>query len=145
MTEDVPQIIKVELIMKPSINIVIDVGVAWIGVIMVLTAGPCWMDSIFDFLAEDLIPDDEKEASKVRRIASRYWLSADRKLYWRSFGGPYLLYLHPEKVNQVLTKLHKRVCSSHVGGRSLAHWAMTQGFWWPRMQKDVVEYVCRCE
>ena len=65
MTEDVPQIIKVELIMKPSINIVIDVGVAWIGVIMVLTAGPCWMDSIIDFLVEDRISDDEKEASKV--------------------------------------------------------------------------------
>ena len=145
MTEDVSQIIKVKLITEPSINIVTDVGVVEISIIMVSTAEPRWMDQIVDFLAEDHIPDDKKEASKVRRIASRYWLSADMRLYWRSFGGPYLLCLHPEKVNQVLTKLHKRVCSSHAGGRSLAHWAMTQGFWWPRMQKDAVEYVCRCE
>ena len=91
------------------------------------------MDSIVNFLAEDRIPDDEKEASKVRRIASRYWLLADRKLYRRSFGGLYLLCLHPRKVNGVLTELHEGVCSSHVGGRLLAHRAMTQGFWWPRM------------
>ena len=103
------------------------------------------MDSIVDFLAEDRILDDEKKASKVRWVASRYWLLADKKLYRRSFGGPYLLCLHPGKVNEVLTELHKGVCSSHVGGYSLAYWAMTQGFWWPRMQRDAAEYVCRCE
>ena len=103
------------------------------------------MDSIVNFLAEDRIPDDEKEASKVRRIASRYWFLANRKLYRRSFGGPYLLCLHPRKVNEVLTELHEGVCGSHVGGHSLAHRAVTQGFWWSRMQRDAAEYVCRCE
>ena len=79
------------------------------------------MDLIIDFLAEDRIPDDEKVASKVRRIAFRYWLSADRKLYQRSFAGPYLLCLHPKKVNEVLTELHEGVCGSHMGGRLLTH------------------------
>ena len=69
MTEDVPWIIKVELITEPSINIVTDVGVARISVITVSTAEPCWMDRIVDFLAEYRIPDDEKEASKVRRLS----------------------------------------------------------------------------
>ena len=133
MTEDVPRIIKVELITEPSINTVIDIGIVGISVIAVSTAEPCWMDLIVDFLAEDRIPDDEKEASKVRRIASRYWLSANRKLYQRSFGGPYLLCLHLGKVNEVLTELHEGVCGSHVRGHSLAHQAMTQGFWWLRM------------
>ena len=89
------------------------------------------MDSIIDFLAEDRISDNEKEASKVRRVTSRYWLSTDKKLYQRSFRGPYLLCLHPGKVNEVLTELHEGVCGSHVGVHSLAHRAMTQGFWWP--------------
>ena len=69
MTEDVPWIIKVELITEPSINIVTDVGVARTSVITVSTAEPCWMDRIVDFLAEYRIPDDEKEASKVRRLS----------------------------------------------------------------------------
>ena len=48
-------------------------------------------------------------------------------------------------MNEVLTELHEGVCSSYVGGHSLAYRAMTQGFWWPRMQRDAAEYVRRCE
>ena len=123
MTEDVPRIIKVELIEQLSID-------AAIGVIVVSTFGPCWMDPIISFLAEDQVPDDEKEANRVRRVATQYWLTTDRKLYRRSFGGPYLLCLHPEKVNGLLAELHDGVCDSHAGRHSLAHRAMTQGFWW---------------
>ena len=43
-------------------------------------------------------------------------------------GGPYLLCLHPGKVDKLLTELHEGVCGSHVGGHLLAHRAMTQGF-----------------
>ena len=83
------------------------------------------MDPIIDFLAEDRVPNNEKEADRVRRVATRYWLSTDCKLYQRSFEGPYLQCLNPDKVNKLLTKLHEGVCNSYVGGRSLAHQAMT--------------------
>ena len=69
--------------------------------------------------------DDEKEAGQVCRIATQYWLLVDRKLYWRSFRGLYLECLPPGKVDKLLTELHKEVCGNHVGGRSLAHQAMT--------------------
>ena len=52
MTEDVPRLIKVELIAEPSINAMVGVGVG-VGVAAISTAAPCWMDSIIDFLAED--------------------------------------------------------------------------------------------
>ena len=103
------------------------------------------MDPIINFLAKDHVSNDTKEANRVRRIASQYWLSADRKLYRRSFGKPYLLCLHPGKVNELLVELHDRVCGSHVGGHSVAHRAMTQGFWWPLMQKDATEYIRKCK
>ena len=83
------------------------------------------MDPIIDFLAEDRVSNNEKEAKKIHRVASRYWLSVDHKLYQRSFGGLYLLCLHPEKVNELLSELHDEVCGSHVGGCSLEHRAMT--------------------
>ena len=54
------------------------------------TVEPCWMDPIIDFLAEDRMPVDENEAEKVRQTVVWYWLFADRKLYRRSFDGPYL-------------------------------------------------------
>ena len=72
VTEDVPRIIKMELITDPSNNTATDVGVTRISIIVVSTAEPYWMDPIVDFLAKDHISDDEKEASKVRQIAFRY-------------------------------------------------------------------------
>ena len=86
------------------------------------------MDPIIDFLAEDQLPNDEKEASEVHRVAARCWLLTDRKLYRRSFGGPYLLCLHPKKVNELLVELHDGVCGSHAWGRFLAYRVMAQGF-----------------
>ena len=130
-TEDTPQPVKIELIREPSIDVKNDYDPTRVEVAMVSVANPCWMNLIIDFLVEDKVPNDEKKAKKIRRVAPWYWLSADRKLYQRSFVGLYLLCLHPEKVNELLIELHDGVCGGHVGGRSLAHRAMTQGFWWP--------------
>ena len=69
-----------ELVAETSIN-------AGVGVSLVTTAEPCWMDPIIDFLAEDRVPTDDIEAKKVRRAAIRYWLSADRQLYRRFSRG----------------------------------------------------------
>ena len=99
-----------ELVPEPSIKVARSDGVARVEVTVVATLGPSWMDPIVDFLADDRIPDDEKEANKVRRVAARIWLSGDRKLYRRSFGGPYLSCLHPEKVDQLLDELHEGIC-----------------------------------
>ena len=82
------------------------------------------MDSISPFLEKDILPEEEFEAEKVCRKAPRFWLSEDRKLYKRSFSGPYLLYVHPEASKSLLDELHERVCGSHIGGRSLSHRAI---------------------
>ena len=140
MTEELPWIIKVELIVEPSIN-------ATAGVLVIIALEPCWMDPIIDFLVENF-----PEFQMIRRRSvgyARLLLSTGYRQtvnYTRGLlRGPYLLYLHPEKVNELLIDLHEKVCSGHVGGRSLTHRAMTQRFWWPQKQKDVAEYVWKCE
>ena len=107
--------------------------------------GPSWMDSISLFLEKDILPKEKSEAEKVRRKAPRFWFFEDRKLYKRSFSGPYLLYVHPEALESLLEELHEWVCGSHTGGRSLSHKALTQGYWWLGMQKEVQEYVKKCD
>ena len=74
LIEEIPQLIKVELVAEPSIN-------AGVGVSQVTITGPCWMDLIIDFLAKDRMPADEKEVEKVCGAAAGFWLSIDRKLY----------------------------------------------------------------
>ena len=80
MTKEVPRLIKVELIREPSMSMADNASIAGVDVAMISATRPCWMDPIIDFLVEDRVPDDEKEANKIRRVASRYWLLVDRKL-----------------------------------------------------------------
>lgn len=134
LTNEVSQLIKVEVVKEPSIN-------PKVNVLAIIVSKPCWMDPIVEFLAENHLLSESKEADKVGRISTRFWLLEDHRLYRRSFGGPYLLCLLPTKVNELLAKLHEEVYGSHVGGRSLAHRAMTHGFWWPKIQRDVADYV----
>ena len=57
-------------------------------------AGPSWMDSVTQFLKEDILPKEKIEADKIQKKATSYWPSKDSKLYRRSFSGPYLLCVH---------------------------------------------------
>ena len=110
-----------------------------------IKVGPSWMDSIVLFFKEDILPKDKFEADKVRRKAHRFWLSENQKLYKRSFSGPYLLCVHLEAVKLILEELHEGICRSHTGGRPLSHRALTQGYWWPKMQKDALGYAKKCD
>ena len=94
------------------------------------------MDPISLYLERDILPEEKSEAEKVQRKAPWFWLSEDKKLYKRSFSGPYLLCVHPEASESLLEELHERVYGSHTGGRSLSHRAITQGYWWLGMQKE---------
>ena len=106
--------------------------------------GPNWMDLIIQFLSKDILPKEKSEAKKVHRKAPQFWLSKDQKLYKRSFSGPYLLYIHLEASKLLLKELHERICESHTGGRSITYRAITQGYWWPNMQNEALEYTKKC-
>ena len=129
--QDLPRVVLVEDLYTPTS---IHHGMPRIHQIKL---GPSWMDSISLFLEKDILPKEKSEAEKVRRKAPRFWLSEDRKLYKHSFSGPYLLCVHPEASESLLEELHEGVCGSHTEGKSLSHRALTQGYWWPSMQKEV--------
>ncbi|XP_065626174.1 uncharacterized protein LOC136066193 [Quercus suber] len=78
-------------------------------------AGPSWMDPLVKFLKEDILPEEKGEADKIRRKAARFWLSEDQKLYKRSYSGPYLLCMHPEKAELLSEELHEGICGNHTG------------------------------
>ena len=64
------------------------------------------MDPISLFLERDILPEEKSETKKVRKKAPHFWLSEDRKLYKRSFSGPYLLCVHSEASELLLEELH---------------------------------------
>ena len=95
------------------------------------------MDPIVLLLKEDIPPEEKSVVDKVRRQAPWFWLFKDQKLYKCSFSGPYLLCIHPKASKLLIEVLHEGICGSHTRGRSLFHRAITQGYWWPNMQKEV--------
>lgn len=136
--ECIPRMIFVELLEQPSIEQQAVVAVASI-------SESSWLDPYVDFLSDGSLPTNAKEAKKVWRMSGRFWLSKDKKLYRHSFGGPYLLCLHPSKTTKFLAELYEGIYGGHSGTRSLVHRAITQGFWWPNMQQDAVDCVRKCD
>jgi ribonuclease HI len=92
-----------------------------------------WISPILAYLKDDILPADRKEADRIKRVAPRYWVSKEGHLYRRSYTGPYLRCVHPDTVQNLLWEIHEEVCGGHTDGRSLAHRAIGQGYWWPYM------------
>ena len=103
------------------------------------------MDPIVTFIKEDILPGEKSKAEKIRRNATRFWLSKDHKLYKRLYSRPYLLCVHLEASEPLLEELHEGIYGSHTGGRSLSHRALTQDYWWPGMQKEALKYIKKCD
>ena len=107
-------------------------------------APPSWMDPIRLYIATGELPNDRSEAHKIQIQSARFSL-VDDQLYKRSLGGPYLKCLTPEQGQYVLAELQEGICGNHPGGRSLAHKAHTQGYYWATMKSDASEYVRKCD
>ncbi|RVX14859.1 hypothetical protein CK203_012141 [Vitis vinifera] len=85
-----------------------------------------------------------KQAHKIRVQAAPFHPDWGH-LYKRSFTGPYLRCLGHSEAQYVLAELHEGICGNHTGGRSLAHRAHSQGYYWPTMKKDAAAYVQKCD
>ena len=102
------------------------------------------MDSIWDYLIEGLLPNDPKEASKLRTRLARFIIHRG-SLYKRGFFTPILKCIVGKDVDYVLREVHEGVCGNHIGARALAGKALRQGYYWPTMLRDATELVRKCK
>ncbi|GLU18333.1 hypothetical protein SLE2022_346390 [Rubroshorea leprosula] len=103
-----------------------------------------WTDLIISFLRDGTVLADKQEEMRLRKKTSRYTLVND-VLYNRSFSLPLLRCLTPYETEYALREVHEGVCKSHVGARTLAHKVLRQGYYWPNMYKDAIQFVQRCQ
>ena len=106
--------------------------------------GQEWTEDIIKYLQTGTLSEKPNQAHKIRVQVARFTLIR-RHLYKRSFSSSYLRCLNHSEVLYILAELHEGVCGNHSGGRSLAHRAHSQGYYWPTMKKDVVAYVKKCD
>ena len=46
-----------------------------------------------------------------------------------------------EDADYILREIHEGVCGNHSGGRTLAYKALRQGYYWPTMKRDALQFV----
>ena len=102
------------------------------------------MDPIRLYIATGELPDDRNRAHKIQIQSARFSI-VDGQLYKRSLGRPYLKCLTPEQGQYVWAELQEGICGNHPRGRTLAHQAHTQGYYWPTMKSDAADYVRKCD
>lgn len=81
-----------------------------------------------DALAGVVIPNDEKQAHKLRIQTACYTLKFGQ-LFKQSFGGPYLRCLSEVETQYVLAELHEGICGNHSSGPTLAHHVYSLGYY----------------
>jgi len=77
-----------------------------------------WITPIVFFLLGGHLPQDVKEAKKVKKRAVRFTILNDT-LYKRGFSMPYLKCIDEEEAKHILEEIHEGVCGNNTGARSL--------------------------
>ncbi|GMH01946.1 hypothetical protein Nepgr_003785 [Nepenthes gracilis] len=111
---------------------------------MQIDTGGNWMTPYIRFLSEGTLPEDANDAKRVKKTAGWYTILNGR-LYRRGYSAPLLKCLTPEEADYALAEVHLGLCGSHIGGKNLAFNVMRQGFYWPTMKRDAMEFVRKCE
>ncbi|XP_062101025.1 uncharacterized protein LOC133806947 [Humulus lupulus] len=104
----------------------------------------CWIDPMIRYLSTSELPTRPKDTKLLRLRAQRYSIIRGT-LYCKSFDGPYLRYLRSSEAKILLEEIHKGACGNHTGGRSLAHKALTAGYYWPYMMTEARDYAKKCD
>ena len=91
-----------------------------------------WITPLFDYIHNGSFPDDCNEARKIKAKAARFTI-IEGWLFKRSYSGPYLTCVNPNKFKKIIAEHHEGKCRIHSGERSLAHKELIVGYYWPTM------------
>ena len=105
---------------------------------------PSWMDLIVQYINTRELPNERDKAHKIQIQSGRFSFF-NGQLFKRSLDGPYLKCLTTKQGQYVLDQLYEGICGNHPSGRTLAHKAHTQEYYWPTMRSDATDYVQKCD
>ena len=86
------------------------------------------MDPIWDYLIEGLLPNDPKEASKLRTRFARFTIHLGA-FYKRGFFTLVLKCIAGGDTDYVLREVHEGVCGNHIGAWELVGKVLRQGYY----------------
>ena len=131
LQEDLSGSTPVEYLAEPSIDLC-DLMVVKVG------SEPSWMEPIWDYIIDGSLPDDPKEAAKIRMRSARF-TNHKGSLYKRGFFTPMLKCIAGKDIEYVLREVHEGIYGNHIGARALAGKVLRQGYYWPTILKDATD------
>ena len=134
--EDLGMSTSVEYMAEPSID-------PYSMMIAPVESESSWMDPIWNHIIDGSLPDDPKEAAKIRARSARF-TNHKGSLYKRGFFTPFLKCISGEDTKYVLREIHEGICGNHIGARALAGKVLRQGYYWPTILKDATDLVKKC-
>ena len=87
-----------------------------------------WISLIANYLKNRTLPEDKHTSVKTKARAVRYTL-INGISYIQSFSEPYQRCVSTKEAKHIIEKVHKGICGTHIGGRSLCLRIMTQGLY----------------
>ena len=128
--------VSVEFLVEPSIKQQLE--------IMELVQEPSWMDPIIAYLKNGEVPESKIEA-RILQLKAAHYVLYDDKLYRRGYSMPLLKYVLPLEIEYIMREIYEGICGNHAGGQSLAFKTLRQGYYWPTMKVDCMEFARRCD
>ena len=134
--EDLGSLTPIKYMAEPSID-------PYSMMVAPVESTPSWMDPIWNYIIDRSLPNDLKEAAKIRTRSTRF-TNHKGSLYKRGFFTPFLKCILGEDTRYVLKEIHKGICGNHIGARALAGKLLRQGYYWPTILKDATDLVKKC-
>jgi len=96
------------------------------------------------YLVDGILPLEPEEGKKIKRNSAKYTL-LDGEMFRHGFTHPILVCVSGEQCTRIMAELHKGICGSHVGGKSLASKVFRAGYYWPTVREDCIRHAQRCK
>jgi hypothetical protein len=108
-------------------------------------SGPdAWISEIWDYLKENILPEDHVSAQRIVRLAKRYTV-VEGDLYRCGANDILMRCITQEEGREILVEIHGGDCGSHSSSRTLVGKAFRHGFYWPTALQDAAKMVKSCK
>ncbi|XP_074356632.1 uncharacterized protein LOC141696382 [Apium graveolens] len=111
---------------------------------MEIDNSPNWITPFINYLEKGELPEDKGKAQRLKAKASKFFIE-EGILYCRTFSSPILKCIGPGEAQYCLMEVHEGICGDHVSAKALAHKIIRQGYYWPTIHQDAIEFVKKCK
>ncbi|XP_071739727.1 uncharacterized protein [Rutidosis leptorrhynchoides] len=105
---------------------------------------PNWMEPILQYIRNNVLPNDKREARLVRERTPMYIIQNDI-LYRKSYCSPMMQCVGPIEAEMIVDEVHNGSCALHSGYKTISAKIMRMGYFWPSLFRDVAKIVKRCK